>query len=214
MCLTFVGVNSPFLGVIEMSVSSVNGEESVRQSATRTVKGVAVSVLATLESHFNVHGAALLLRERERRDARPHVERFTHHFVRGSFVQRPRVLRDLVRQVLHTPPTACNRYDTVQSFVNSWLSYILETFLQFIMEVIADIHWRYKLKQYYYTQRFAGCPHPQLKPLKHNYTQSLTNYQKFLLTPEDADSLQSAKRSLIFFTFYYGGKFSNIFHFK
>lgn len=117
MFLTFVGVDSPFLGVIEMSVSSVNGEESVRQSATRAVEGVAVSVLATLEPHLNVDGAALLLRERERRDARPHVERFAHHFVCGRLVQRARILGDLVSQVLHSPPTTCNseplRYSTV-----------------------------------------------------------------------------------------------------
>lgn len=116
MFLTFVRVDSPFLGVIEMSVSSVNGEEGVRQSATWTVEGVAVAVLAALEPHLDVHGAALLLREREGRDARPHVERFAHHFVRGRLVQRARVLGDLVRQVLNSPPTACNRYDRVQSF--------------------------------------------------------------------------------------------------
>lgn len=86
MFLTFVRVDSPFLGVIEMSVSSVNGEEGVRQSATWTVEGVAVAVLAALEPHLDVHGAALLLREREGRDARPYVERFAHHFVRGRLV--------------------------------------------------------------------------------------------------------------------------------
>lgn len=121
MFLTFVRVDSPFLGVIEMSVSSVNGEESVRQSATRAVEGVAVSVLAPLEPHLDVHGAALLLREREWRDARPHVERFAHHFVRGCLVQRARVLGDLVRQVLHSPPTACNRSIQYRHFVKKCL---------------------------------------------------------------------------------------------
>lgn len=50
-----VAFDGPSLGVVKVSIAAVHGEVSVRQSATWSIERITVTVLAYLESDFDVY---------------------------------------------------------------------------------------------------------------------------------------------------------------
>jgi len=104
---TSVASDGPVLCVIEMCISAVHREIRMRQGASRSIERVTISVFSPFETNFDVNLSLSFLLENEICLICPNLERLGKLSVHFCILQIPWIFGDLVRQLLHSPPTAC-----------------------------------------------------------------------------------------------------------
>jgi len=89
-----------------MCISAIHGEIRMRQGASRPIERVTISVFSSFKPNFDVNLSLSFLFENEICLVRPNLERLGKLNVHFCMIQTPWIFGDLVRQLLHSPPTA------------------------------------------------------------------------------------------------------------